>query len=263
MPTELRPFIASINRLLERIGTMVGQQKRFIADAAHELRSPITALGLQAENLDRADLPQDSRERLASLKTGIRRTAHLLEQLLALARYDAGRMAQAPVIALDLVARGSVADFLPLASTRGVDLGFERFETVFVRGEAMDLAIMLRNVLDNALRHTPAGGRIDINLYREDDNAVIRIDDAGPGIAETDLQRIFEPFFRGSHSVDEGTGLGLSIVHRIVEKHHGKITIENAVGPDQSGLRVAIAIPASNRTPVSTALQRPESDRST
>ena len=122
---------------------------------------------------------------------------------------------------------------------------------------------MLRNVLDNALRHTPVGGRIDINLYREDDNAVIRIEDTGPGIGEADLQRIFEPFFRGGCSAHEGTGLGLSIVRRIVESHGGKIAIENIAAPDRSGLRVAVTIPASNRTPVSTAPQPPGSDHST
>jgi two-component system OmpR family sensor kinase len=244
VPAELRPFVASINRLLERVGTMVDQNRRFIADAAHELRTPITALGIQAENLDRIDIPLESRARLGVLIQGVRRIAHLLEQLLDHARYDTGPATDAPVTAFDHVARESVADLLPIAAARGVDLGFGRLEAVFVRGGAMALAVMLRNLLDNALRHTPAGGRVDLYLYRDGDDAVVRIEDTGPGIVPADLARVFEPFFRGSHSADEGTGLGLSIVHRIVGGFDGTITIENIAAPERSGLRVTVILPA-------------------
>jgi two-component system OmpR family sensor kinase len=246
MPAELRPFIASINRLLVRVGTMVDQNRRFIADAAHELRTPITALGIQAENLDRIDLPPQSRARLGVLIQGVRRIAHLLEQLLDHARYDTGPATDAPVTAFDHVARESVADLLPIAAARGVDLGFGRLETVFVRGETTGLAVMLRNLLDNALRHTPAGGRVDVYLYRDDDNAVVRIEDTGPGIVPADLERVFEPFFRGGRSADEGTGLGLSIVRQIVDGFDGTITIENIAAPERSGLRVTVILPAAN-----------------
>jgi two-component system OmpR family sensor kinase len=245
MPAELRPFIASINRLLERVGTMVGQNRRFIADAAHELRTPITALGIQAENLDRIDLPPESRARLGVLIQGVRRTAHLLEQLLDHARYDTGPATDAAATAFDHVARECVADLLPIAAARGVDLGFGRLETVFVRGEATALAVMLRNLLDNALRHTPAGGRVDLYLYRDNDGAVVRIEDTGPGIVPADLERVFEPFFRGGGPVDEGTGLGLSIVRRIVDGLGGRITIENIAVAEPCGLRVVVTLPAA------------------
>jgi two-component system OmpR family sensor kinase len=246
MPAELRPFIASINRLLVRVSTMVDQNKRFIADAAHELRTPITALGIQAENLDRIDLPPESRARLGVLIQGVRRIAHLLEQLLDHARYDTGPATDAPVTAFDHVARECVADLLPIAAARGVDLGFGRLEAVFVRGGRTALAVMLRNLLDNALRHTPAGGRVDLYLYRDGDDAVVRIEDTGPGIVPTDLDRVFEPFFRGSRSADEGTGLGLSIVHRIVGGFDGTISIENIAVPKRSGLRATVTLPAAN-----------------
>lgn len=247
MPAELRPFIASLNRLLARVSTMVDQNKRFIADAAHELRTPITALGIQAENLDRADLPAEGRARLGVLIGGIRRIAHLLEQLLDHARYDTGPVAEAPVTAFDHVARESVADLLPIAAARNVDLGFGRLEAVFVRGEATALAVMLRNLLDNALRHTPAGGRVDLYLYRDGNSAVVRIEDTGPGIVPADLERVFEPFFRGGRPTDEGTGLGLSIVRRIVDGFDGRITMENIAVPEQSGLRVTVTLPAAPR----------------
>jgi two-component system, OmpR family, sensor kinase len=251
VPAELRPFIASINRLLVRVSTMVGQNKRFIADAAHELRTPITALGIQAENLDRVDLPPEGRARLDVLIQGIRRIAHLLEQLLAHARYDNGPATDAPLTAFDHVARESVADLLPIAAARGVDLGFGRLEAVFVRGEATALAVMLRNLLDNALRHTPPGGRVDLYLHRDDGNAVVRIEDTGPGIVPADLERVFEPFFRGGRPADEGTGLGLSIVRRIVDGLGGMITIENIAVREQCGLRVTVTLPAAPTPPQS------------
>jgi two-component system, OmpR family, sensor kinase len=169
----------------------------------------------------------------------------LQEQLLSHARYDNGPATDPPVTAFDHVARESVADLLPIAAARGVDLGFARLEAVFVRGEATALAVMLRNLLDNALRQTPAAGRVDLYLYRDGNNAVVRIEDTGPGIVAADLERVFEPFFRGGHPADEGTGLGLSIVRRIVDGLDGRITIENIAMSERSGLRVMVTLPAA------------------
>jgi two-component system, OmpR family, sensor kinase len=243
MPGELRPFIQSINRLLQRIGMMLEQQRRFVADAAHELRSPITALSVQAENLDHADLPQQSRERLAALRTGIRRTAHLLEQLLALAKYESSGAAETQVTSFDRAARGVVADLLPTARGRAIDLGFERIERVGVRADATALAVLFRNLVDNALRHTPDGGRVDIHVYADSRNAFLRVEDTGPGIRETDLARVFEPFYRGQRNESEGTGLGLSIVQGIVKSLSGSVVLENIPAPKGPGLRVVVTIP--------------------
>ena len=241
-PRELHPFIASINRLLERIKAMMEQQRRFVADAAHELRTPITAISLQAENLSQAELPPDSRARLSALKSGARRTAHLLEQLLALARYDMDRTPEAPVASLDRCAKEVVSDFMCSAMDRGVDLGFEIIEPVSVRGEPAMLSSVVHNLIDNALRHTPQGGRVDIGIYREGARVVLQIEDTGPGIPACDLERVFEPFVRGSRPVEDGTGLGLSIVKRIVERLKGSVTLENV---PKSGLRVTVAFPAA------------------
>lgn len=242
-PIELRPFIDSINRLLERIQTMIDQQRRFVADAAHELRSPITALGLQAENLHQAELTPESRGRLVALKDGVRRTAHLLDQLLTLARYDIRSAASLPVTPLDYVAREVVSALLSDAINRGIDLGFERVAPILVRGEPVTLAIMIRNLINNALRHTPKGGRVDISLYQEDSRAILQIEDTGPGIPSADIDRIFEPFFRGSRPTSDGTGLGLSIVSRILDRLSGSIILENIKASDRSGLRVIVCFP--------------------
>jgi two-component system OmpR family sensor kinase len=239
-PLELHPFIASINRLLERIQALMEQQRRFVADAAHELRTPITAISLQAENLSQTELPPESLERLAALRSGARRTAHLLEQLLALARYDIDRKPEASVTSLDRCAKEVVSDVMATATERGVDLGFEIIEPALVRGEYAMLTSVVHNLVDNALRHTPQGGRVDIGVFREGAQIILQVEDTGPGIPVDDIERVFEPFVRGSRPTEEGTGLGLSIVKRIVERLKGSVTLENV---PRAGLRVTVAFP--------------------
>jgi two-component system OmpR family sensor kinase len=247
VPSELHPFIVSINGLLQRLSVMIEQQRRFVADAAHELRTPLTALSLQAENLDKVDLPPAARDRLAVLGQGIRRSKHLLEQLLALAREDAASSDRAkwPAVQLDEAARSVVADLLPEAAGRGVDLGFERVEPVGVCGEPVMLAALIRNLLDNALRFTPEGGRVDVWAFPESETAVLRIEDTGPGVPADEIDRIFEPFFRGARPEGDGSGLGLSIVKRIVDRLGGAISVENIAEVGRTGLRVSIRLPAA------------------
>ena len=222
------------------------QQQRFVADAAHELRTPITALSLQAENLDPVDLPEEARQRLAALKQGMRRTKHLLEQLLALARHEVGPSSEAAVVPLDRIVKDLVADLLPDAARKGIDLGFELIEPIATRGEPVMIATMTRNLIDNAVRFTPQGGRVDIGVYREGEQAILQVEDTGPGILPSDLDRIFEPFFRGSRPTEDGTGLGLSIVKRIVDRLGGSIVLENISGPASTGLRATVRFSASN-----------------
>jgi two-component system, OmpR family, sensor kinase len=246
MPRELHPFIASINGLLKRMKLLMDQQRRFVADAAHELRTPITALSLQAENLDPVDLPEAARERLAALKQGMARTKHLLEQLLALARHDAGAPGEAVAVPLDRAVKDLVADLLPDAARKGIDLGFELIEPIATRGEPVMIATMIRNLLDNAVRFTPRGGRVDIGVYREGSEALVQIEDTGPGIPNGDIDRIFEPFFRGSQPVEDGTGLGLSIVKRITDRLGGKVALENISGAGCTGLRATVRVPLAD-----------------
>ena len=257
-PTELYPFITSINGLLTRICLLLDQQRRFIADAAHELRTPITALSLQAENLDAVELPEGARGRVAALRQGMQRTRHLLDQLLALARYEAKPIAsEMPQVSLDQTAKEVAADLLSQAADRGIDLGFEIVEPVVVRGEPTILAILIRNLLDNAVRHTPHGGRIDVGVFREDDWAVLQIEDSGPGIPAADLERIFEPFYRGSRPQGEGAGLGLSIVKRIADSLRGEVSLENMTGHDRSGVRAVVRLPLSRALDQPSIIEQP------
>jgi two-component system OmpR family sensor kinase len=240
-PSELSPFIASLNRLLGRVAQMIERQRGFIGDAAHELRTPITALGLQMENLALVELPAEARGRLTSLKEGMRRTKHLLEQLLALAREDANGAPLGELKALDRIATEVVANLILLADQTDVDLGFVRLEPVAIRGDSLAISTMLRNLIDNAVRYTPSGGRVDIAVFREGNDAVIQIEDSGPGVLERDIEQLFEPFFRGSEPDGEGTGLGLAIAKRVVLRLGGAIYMENGAA---GGLCVIVRVPA-------------------
>lgn len=248
-PSELQPFLDSINGLLRRMRAMLNQQRRFIDDAAHELRTPVTALSLQAENLDLMQMPAASRDRLDALKSGIRRTKHLLEQLLALARHDAESFGNVEIVYLDKITKGVVADLLPEAASRDIDVGFTTAETIAAEGPAFFLESAVRNLIENAVKFTPTGGKVDIGIYREGDTAVVQIEDTGPGIPPSDIDRVFEPFFRSRQSSSEGSGLGLSIVKRIVERIRGSIQIENIAEANRSGLRAILRLPATDKPP--------------
>ncbi len=245
MPSELHPFVTSINRLLVRIQVLMDQQRRLVADAAHELRTPVAALSLQAENLDHLKLPQAARNRVAALKLGMQRTKHLLDQLLALARHEIApsRDDDMPPASLDRAASELVAELLPYALERRIDLGSEVVQPLTVRAEPSMLATVIRNLLDNALRCTPDGGRVNISVYRDCDAAVVQVDDTGPGIAPDDLDRIFEPFFRGSKPEGEGSGLGLAIVKRVIDRLGGTIALENIHDSSHTGLRAVVRLP--------------------
>ena len=248
----LQPIADAVNGLIERVRTALEAERVFAANSAHELRTPITALSLQTENLESIALPEQARERVTALKQGMHRTKRLLEQLLAHARQEVipAGPAELPMTELDRAAKEIVADLLPAANDRDIDLGFVLIEHLSVRGEPVLLAAVIRNLLDNALRATPRGGKVDISIRREGDAAVLQIDDTGPGVAASDMDRIMEPFYRGSRPEGEGAGLGLSIVKRIVERLGGEIQLANIAEQERTGLRatVRLPLPANSRT---------------
>jgi two-component system OmpR family sensor kinase len=241
-PSELHPFLGSINGLLRRTHLMIDRQKRFIADAAHELRTPITALSLQAENLEPIEMPPAARERIDALRRGMTRTKRLLEQLLMLAQQDAEAPPTREEVSLDTIAKQVVADLLPQAALRDIDLGFETAEPILVAADPLSMASAVRNILENAIKFTPDGGTIDISVRGEGDWGLFQVDDTGPGIPSADLDRVFEPFFRGRSAV-EGSGLGLSIVRRIADRYSGAVGVANIAEGGQCGLRVTLRMP--------------------
>jgi two-component system OmpR family sensor kinase len=247
-PSELQPFLTSLNRMFERTRTLMDRQRKLIGDAAHELRTPITALSIQAENLDDIDLPADTRQRIGAVKAGAQRTRHLLEQLLAMARQEHG-IAVTREIELGEATRKTVANLIAFANRKQIDLGLEQAEPLVVVAEAISIDILLRNVIDNAINYTPEGGRIDIRLSRAEQWVAITISDTGPGIPEDELDAVFSPFVRGQRNNADGAGLGLSIVRRITDQLNGTIRLENR--SSQPGLVVRVLLPAQAR---STAL---------
>ncbi|WP_322012497.1 HAMP domain-containing sensor histidine kinase [Paraburkholderia sp. J12] len=241
-PVELRPFLDSVNRMIERLSVLVNAERKFIADAAHELRSPISAMQLQIDNL--RDAPPDQyAERFAELKRGIARTGSLVSQLLGLARAEIGSAQRVLVdVSLPRVVGDVVADLLPLAFARGVDLGVERLDDASVRATEADMRVLVRNLVDNAIRYGGEGTQVDVSVRSDPGKTVIEVLDNGPGIAEADLPRVFDRFFRAGANDVEGSGLGLAIAQALAESYRGNVTLANRTdGP--SGIVARIELP--------------------
>ena len=241
-PVELRPFVESINRMIERLSVLVNAERKFIADAAHELRSPISAMQLQIDNL--RDAPSDQyRERFDELRRGVARTGSLVSQLLGLARAEIGGAQRAVAdIALPRLVSDVLADLLPLADARGVDLGVERLDDASVRATEADLRALVRNLVDNAIRYGHAGGRVDVTVRREAQTVMIEVTDDGPGIAAQDLPRVFDRFFRAGGNDVEGSGLGLAIAQALAQSYRGRVALENRAD-GQTGIVARIELP--------------------
>ena len=233
LPDEVRPLVHELNLLLARVGRALEAQKSFVADAAHELRSPLAALKLQVQGLQRA--PDEAARALAvtRLAAGIERASHLVEQLLVLARQQAGPSAAttAEPLALAGVVRAAVADAAPAAQARQVDLGLAQVDELQVRGDEPALRILLRNLLDNAIRYTPEGGTVDVELRALAAAPGVRprvrltVQDSGPGIAPPERARVLDRFYRVPGAAPGGSGLGLAIVKAIAQAHGASLEL--------------------------------------
>lgn len=226
VPKEIRPFVVSINGLMRRLSESLEQQRRFIADAAHELRSPLTALTLQAENLERSNSPKERSDRLQQLKKGLARTCSLLDQLLSLARQQSSS-GPTTELRLDLIVWQVLEDLMPMAVAKGVDLGGMRLDEIIVTVPGNELVILMRNVIDNAVRYTPDGGTVDVGVFIEEGRVVFQVTDNGPGIPNGEEELIFEPFYRVMGTGETGSGLGLAIVRSIADQLGGTVTLKN------------------------------------
>ncbi|MEO8344113.1 MAG: ATP-binding protein [Betaproteobacteria bacterium] len=243
LPAEIRPFIAAINRLLRRVEQAMGAQRRFVADAAHELRSPLTALALQAERLAGADMPAEARERLDTLRQGIERARALLDQLLALARAQSLATAPTSTVSVRKVYRRVLEDLMPLAEAKGIDIGVAGGVDAQVRANEAELMILVRNLVDNAIRYTPSGGRVDLAVVDAVGATILVVEDNGPGIPLPERARAFDPFYRIVGSDELGSGLGLAIVQAISDRIGAKVSLGPVDEPSQSGLRVVVTFP--------------------
>jgi two-component system OmpR family sensor kinase/two-component system sensor histidine kinase QseC len=238
LPDDVAPLVHALNGLLQRLGQTLDTQRAFLGDAAHELRSPLTALKLQIETLRRAPDEATRGEAIGTLAAGIDRAGRIVEQLLALARSEPGAPVPAKV-SLDLaeVVRQAVADTVPYALSRGSEFELFADEAVPVQGDALALNVLVRNLADNAVRYSPPGSRIELRVQREAGLPVLQVDDAGPGIPEAERERVFDRFYRRAAGGEEGSGLGLAIVRSVAARHGA--AVELGASP-LGGLRVTV-----------------------
>jgi two-component system OmpR family sensor kinase len=246
-PIEIAPLLQAMNSLMSRLNQEVERQQRFVSDAAHELRTPLTALQIQIDNLKRAAKDGPAPERLAELEDGVRRGTALVEQLLRLARYEAGE-GTAPTARFDLAVcvAQCVARATLLADARNIDLGLERLDAASTLGASTDMAVLINNLLDNAIRYTDPGGQVDVSLTVEPGVARIDVTDTGPGVDEAILPRLFDRFYRARPHESSGTGLGLAIAKLIAVRHGADLSLRNR--SDHRGLTASLVVPLAQPT---------------
>lgn len=240
---ELEPVVVALNDLLERVTTSVERERRFLADAAHELRTPLAVLKLQTQNAIAAGSPEEKNQQLEKLISSVDRSTRVVEQMLLLARLDADAI---PLlhekVALDQIARDTLASLAPLAFARRQELILESDDSTDfqLQGHPVLLGAMLRNLVENALRHTPEGGEVMVRLQASADRLTLRVCDAGPGADPALLGELTRRFMRASHGDTQGSGLGLAIVAHIVGLHQGRLRLANL---QPQGMEVQVELP--------------------
>ncbi|HJV85208.1 MAG TPA: ATP-binding protein [Noviherbaspirillum sp.] len=241
LPDEIAPMVKALNSLLQRLQRAFASQHAFVADAAHELRSPLTAVQLQLQLLERAPDEAAKEAALAKLHEGVNRATHLIEQLLTAAQTDPNdRSAALKPVDLAELMRQALSDVFMFAQQRGIDIEQDGPDKVMVGADAAGLRILARNLLDNAVRYTPEGGKVRVGIIDEASRVVLTVEDSGPGIADEARKRVFDRFYRGDSTGQTGSGLGLSIVKNIADQHGASIDLGRSV---LGGLSVAVNFP--------------------
>lgn len=246
LPDEVRPLVRSLNALLQRLQSAFEAQRAFVADAAHELRSPLTALKLQVQMLQRAGDAAARAEATAALAAGVERATRLVEQLLTLARNEPGAKGTPlqPVNLAEAV-RQALADVGPVATARGTSPELDAPPSLTVQGDAPALAALARNLADNAVRYSPPGAQVRVRLDADGAFARLLVDDSGPGIPAAERERVFDRFWRRESTAADttGTGLGMAIVKSVADRHGAQVSLgESPLG----GLRVVVSFPRAS-----------------
>jgi two-component system OmpR family sensor kinase len=232
-PIEVRPLVLALNDLLERLHTASQTQRMFVSDAAHELRSPLAALQLQLQAAARDGTLTGSEQTLDRVQERLKRLIHLVQQLLTLAREDAAAATPRASVSVRRVGEQVVGELSLLAEAKRVDLGLEASAPVGTDDafsaltESHALVLLLSNLVDNAIRYTPAGGTVDVVLVRDAGTIRIEVRDTGPGIPDNELERVFDRFYRGADAQVQGSGLGLAIAARIANRLGLALTLHN------------------------------------
>ncbi|MFA7269133.1 MAG: ATP-binding protein [Sterolibacterium sp.] len=246
-PIEIKPMLNALNGLFGRVKQTLANERRFTADAAHEMRTPLAALAAQAQVAQRAGNDAERLHAIEQMRIGVDRVAHLIDQLLTLARLDPEQpLADAQPVRLNDLAEEVCAVHGAAAVNKQIALELDAVDSQ-VRGNATMLQIMLRNLLDNAIRYTPSSGRVRVLVSNADSGVVLRVCDDGPGIPAEEHDAVFRRFHRGAAAQDQvGSGLGLSIVQRIAELHGARIALASGAGG--RGLTISVAFPKHSAT---------------
>jgi two-component system OmpR family sensor kinase len=238
VPSEIKPLVTSFNSLLRRLRDAFATQRRFVQDAAHELRTPIAAIGLQLENMRQDVSGAEAAERFGQLEAGVRRTQRVVDQLLRLSRQEAAGADGPAIVDLQLQLRDSINTLIALADQRNIDLGLvgpaPPGQAPTLRCAPGDLRSLLDNLIDNALRYTPEGGVVDVRLLQDEGGLAVEVVDTGPGIPQDMLPRVFDRFFRVPGNGSSGSGLGLAIAQAAAQRCGLTLTLRNR--QDRSGL---------------------------
>lgn len=241
LPGEFRPLVDAMNVLIERLQAALEQQRRFIADSAHELRTPLTALRIQIDNLRSAGSAETAAA-ASALQDGIARAGGVLNQLLRLARFEGQEPPTQPeIVEISEIVTQGVADAIDIADAAGIDIGMTTVERARAKIGRNDLQLLVSNIIDNAIRYTPAGGVVDCDVSRTGRGATIEVKDTGPGVPATTIPHLTERFFRAASIDVPGSGLGLAIVKAIVDSYGLTLAIRNRT--DRSGLIVSVSFP--------------------
>lgn len=228
LPSEIKPLVQSLNMFIEKVSSMVNVLKRFTSDAAHELRTPITALKLQLSIVENAKTKNERESAIQNLKSGIHRSEKLISQLLTLARLEPNsHIREIQPINIRLLVKESIEELLPFAHEKYIDLGLSKKDDAIIYGVGYEIKILINNILDNAIRYTPNHGCVNVSIKDIADKVILEINDNGPGVLSNDLERVLERFYRGENNDSVGSGLGLAIVKEIALYHKATIELKN------------------------------------
>ena len=248
LPEEVQPLVHALNDLLARLDAALTRERGFMADAAHELRTPLTALHLQMDTLARAQSEAERSDAMETLSAGVQRAIRLVEQMLSFARQEPRVQTRRERVPLDNIVREVVAELVPFADVKHIDLGISNSQLAFVLGDPDALRTLTRNLVDNAVRYTPEGGRVDAAVeIVKDGRVVLRVIDNGPGIPPEERSRVLDRFYRRPGTSPPGSGLGMAIVKAIADSHGANLTLDS--GPEGKGLAVSVSFPVAPGAP--------------